>query len=198
MSDDYPDKDFPWSFYFNGEVMPKWGACWGMARVASFLQSEWDAEDLTHRDIYIIYCQIDHVGVVESADPGVFIYAVQEVLHILLSQRASILASLSEQSPEVYSGLIEAAFRMRELADQRRCAFWTCGYEADRMRLTEVMRRCQLPSDSPEFTLPPHIQHLRSAVQCERDAQVRRLHQLAQSGQFDKDTRKRLNEIRGT
>ncbi len=169
-----------------------------MARVASFLQSEWDAEDLTHRDIYIIYCQIDHVGIVESADPGVFIYAMQEVLHILLSQRASILASLNEKSPEVYFGLLEVAFQMRELADQRRCALWTSGYEMDRMWLVEVMRRCQLPPDSPEFKLPPHIQHLRSAVQFERNAQVRRLHQLAQSGEFDKDTRKRLHEIRAT
>lgn len=118
------------------------------------------------------------------------------MLHILLSQRASILASLSGQPPEVYSGLVEAAFRMRELATQRGCAFWTSGYEADRTQLMEVMRRCQLPSDSPEFQLPPHIQHLQSAVKSARAAQVRRLHQLAQSGEFDKDTRKRLHEIR--
>jgi hypothetical protein len=97
MSDEYPKSDFPWSFYFNGEVMPKWGACWGMAQVANFLQLERDADkDLGHRDVYIIYCQIDHVGIVESADPDVFIYAVQEVLHILLSQRDTVFASLSD------------------------------------------------------------------------------------------------------
>ena len=170
-----------------------------MARVASFLQPERDTgEAVGHRDAYIIYCQIDHVGVSESADPDVFIYAIQEVLHILLSQRASILASLSDQSPDVYADLVETAFRMRDLVDQRRCAFWTSGYEADRMRLVEVMRRCQLSSDSSEFTLPPHIQRLRSAVKFERDAQVRRLHQLAQSGEFDRDTRKKLHEIRAS
>ncbi|MDB5336228.1 MAG: hypothetical protein JWN70_1847 [Planctomycetaceae bacterium] len=197
MNDDYPDKDLPWNFYFNGEVMPKWGACWGMARVASFLQPGRNADqDVGHRDIYITYCQIDHVGSVESADPDVFIYAVQEVLHIFLSQRESILATLGEQSPDVYSGLVEAALRMRELAVERRCAFWTSGYEADRVRLVEVMRRCQLPSDSPEFTLPPHVQRLRRRLQAAREEQVRRLHQLAQSGQFDKDLRKRLHEIR--
>src|SRR5438477_9497922 len=85
VNDEYPESDFPWNFYFNGEGMPKWGACWGMARVASFLQPERDADqDVGHRDIYITCCQIDHVGVVESADPDVFIYAVQEVLHIFL------------------------------------------------------------------------------------------------------------------
>jgi hypothetical protein len=197
MSDEYPKNDFPWSFYFNGEVMPKWGACWGMAQVTNFLQLERDADqDLGHRDVYIIYCQIDHVGVVESADPDVFIYAVQEVLHILLSQRDSVFASLSDQSPDVYSGLVATTFRMRELAIQQRCAFWSSGYEKDRVQLVEVMRRCQLPSDSPDFTLSPHVKRWRSALQFQRDWQVRQLHQLAQSGLLDKDMRKRLNEIR--
>jgi hypothetical protein len=197
MSDEYPESDFPWSFYFNGEVMPKWGACWGMAQVANFLQLERDADqDLGHRDVYIIYCQIDHVGVVESADPDVFVYAVQEVLHILLSQRDSVFSSLSNKSPDVYSGLVAATFRMRELAIQQRCAFWSSGYEEDRVRLVEVMRRCQLPPDSPDFTLSPHIKRWRSALQFQRDWQVRQLHQLAQSGQLDKDIRKRLHEIR--
>jgi hypothetical protein len=197
MSDQYPESDFPWSFYFNGELMPKWGACWGLAQVTSFLQLERDADqELGRRDIYIIYCKIDHVGVVESADPDVFIFAVQEVLHILLSQRDSVLAGLSDQSPDVYSGLVAAAFRMRALAIQQRCAFWSSGYEEDRVRLLEALRRCQLPFDSPEFTLSPHIQHWQSVLRSRRDWQVRQLHQLAQSGQFDKDIRKKLNEIR--
>lgn len=199
MSDEYPESDFPWSFYFNGEVMPKWGACWGMAQLANFLQLERDADQYVgHRDVYFIYCQIDHVGVVESADPDVFIYAVQEVLHFLLSQRDSVLTSLNDQSLDVYSGLVAAAFRMRELAVQQRCAFWSSGYEGDRVRLVEVMRRCQLPSDSPDFTLSPHIMRWRSALQSERDRQVRQFHKLAQSGQLDKDTRRRLHEIRAT
>lgn len=197
MGDEYPKSDFPWNFYFNGEVMPKWGACWGMAQIANFLQIERDADqDLGHRDVYIIYCQIDHVGVVESANPDVFIYAVQEVLRILLSQRDSVFASLSDESPDVYSGLVASTFRMRELAIQQRRAFWSSGYEEDRLRLVEVMRCCQLPSDSPDFTLAPHTKRWRSALQFQRDWQVRELHKLAQSGQLDKDLRKRLHEMR--
>ncbi|HEX3625420.1 MAG TPA: hypothetical protein VH280_08345 [Verrucomicrobiae bacterium] len=199
MSDEYPTSDFPWSFYFNGEVMPKWGACWGMAQIANFLQLERDADqELGHRDVYIIYGKIDHVGVVESADPDVFIYAVQEVLHILLSQRDSVFASLSGKSPDIYSGLVATAFRMHELVIQQRCAFWSSGYEEDRVRLVEVMRRCQLPSDSPDFTLSPHMKRWRSVLQSQREWQVRQLHQLAQSGQLEKDLRKRLHEIRAT
>ncbi|MDB6024236.1 MAG: hypothetical protein JWM68_459 [Verrucomicrobiales bacterium] len=168
-----------------------------MAQVASFLHPERKADqDVGHREAYIIYCQIDHVGVVESADPDVFIYAVQEVLHILLSERDSVLASLSGQPPDVYSSLLAAAFRMRELTVQQRCAFWSSGYEDDRVRLVEVMRRCQLPSDSSEFRPLPHIQRLRRELQSAREEQVRRLHHLAQSGQLDKDMRKKLHEIR--
>ncbi len=195
MKDDYSDDDFPWNFYFNGEVMPKWGACWGSAGVASFLKGEWSAGDLTHRDIYIICCQIDHVGTIESADSGVFIYAIQEVLQILLSQRASILGNLKDQPPDVYSGLVEAAFRMRELVEQEGRAFWTSGYEADRVRLVDVMRRCQWPPEVSKPLAPPHLQRLQTAVEAECGAQVRRLHQLAQSGEFDKSTRKRLLEM---
>jgi len=196
MNDEYPESDSPWNFYFNGELMPKWGACWCMAQVANFLQLERDSDqDIGHRDVYIIYCQIDHVGAVESADPDVFIYAVQEVLHILLSQRDTILASLNDQPPDVYSGLVAAAFRMRELAVQRRCAFWTSGYEEDLVRLVEVMRCCQLPSDSPDFTVSPHIERWRSALQFAGERQVRQLHELAHSWQLDKDTKKKLHEI---
>jgi hypothetical protein len=196
MSDEYPDRDFPWNFYFNGELMPKWGACWFLAEVANFLQLERDADqDVGHRDIYIVYCEIDHVGVVESADPDVFIYAVQEVLHILLSERDAVLASLSGQPPEVYAGLVAAAFRMRELALRQRGAFWLSGYEEDRVQLVEVMRRCQLPSDSPDFILSPHLRRWQSYLRCAREEQVRHLNQLAQSGQLDDATRKRLREI---
>ena len=196
MSDEYPASDSPWRFYFNGEAMPKWGACWGLGRVSDFLQIERDAyQEVGHRDVNIIYCEIDSVGVVRSADPDVFIYAVQEALHIFLSQRDSILASLSDHPPDVYSDLVAAAFRMRELVVQQRCAFWSSGYEQDRIRLVEVMRRCQLPSDSPEFMVSPHVRRWRSGLKVGLDCQAIELHKLAQSGRFDKDTRRRLLEI---
>ena len=84
----YPDSEFPWNFYFNGELMPKWGACWGLVPISDFIdfQKDWDQE-VGHKDIYIIYCHLGKVGTVDSADPDVFVYAVQEVLGILLGKR---------------------------------------------------------------------------------------------------------------
>lgn len=197
MDDGYPDSDFPYTFYLNGEEMPKWGACWGLARLARFIDPSGDCcEDVSHRDVYIVYCTIDHVGVVESADPDIFVYAIQEVICILLSKREEILDSLKDRPEEIYPGLVEAAFRMRELAVRDGCALWTSGYEADRKHLLETMRRCRLAPESPEFALPPHVQKVRSMVKWMQKDQIRNLHQLAQSGRFSKDLRRRLNEIR--
>ena len=197
MDSKYADDGFPWNFYFNDDIMPKWGASWGLAHIVRFLHPEDNAGD---RDVYDVYCSIDHTGVVESAEPDAFIFAVQEVLHILLSQREAIFSALAGQSygkpNEIYSGLVEAALRMRELAVTQCRALWTSGYESDRERLVDVMRRCELPSTSPEHSVPPHIQRIRRDLQLRREAQVRRLHQLAQSGQLDKEMRKRLHEIR--
>ena len=197
MSDEHPETDFPWNFYFNGELMPKWGACWAMGRISDYLEIERDVSgEFGHRAVYGIDCRIDHVGNVESADPDVFIYAIQEVLCILLGNRDTILERISGEPPELYANLVAAAFRMRELVLERGCAFWTSGYEQDRVRLVEVMRRCQLPLDAPEYLIPPHIALRRLELTCAREWQVRKLHQLAQSGRFDKATRKRLNEMR--
>jgi hypothetical protein len=198
----YPEKDFPWTFYFNGEAMPKWAACWSMAGVGSFVHPEKDAcEDVSERDIYIIVCTIDHIGV-ESADPDIFLYAVQEVLYLLLYHSDRILASISEHprgansAREIFTGLVEGAFRMRQLVHDQRCAFWTSGYEANNEGLKESMRRAALPPASPDYAPPPHLARMRSMARFYQEQQISRLHRLAQSGRFDKATRKRLNELR--
>jgi hypothetical protein len=193
MSETHPASDSPWNFYFNGEPMPRWGACWGLAPISAFLKDE---NSFVARELDAVDRRIDHVGVVESAAPDVFIIVIQEVLTILLTHRAEIIAQLSSESPEVYPGLLEAAFHMRKLTAQQQRAFWTTGYEEDRLRLLDVMHRCQLPADDPLHMIAPHIRDEQLAIQVERDIQVRELHRLAQSGQFDKATRKRLMEVR--
>ena len=174
--------------------MPKWGACWGMAGTGTFLQIEPD-QDIGHRDVAIIACRIDHIGSIESADAGIFVYVIQEVLRILLSEREKICARLTKHSPEIYFNLIDAAFRMRELTLRDGCAFWTSGYEFDRDRLVETMRRCNLGANSAEYELPPHVQQFRHELEWTYESQICSLHKLAQSGIFSKDIRKRLHEI---
>ncbi len=197
----YPDAEFPWSFYFNGVLMPKWGACWGLAEVSRLLEPDkhWD-NDVGHRDIYLIECRIDHVGVPESADPDLFIYAVQEVLCVLLGQRDAVMESLRTSSvpcdaDEVYEGLVSAALQMRRLTSGQRMAFWTSGYEADRLRLVESMALAQLPASDPRHAPPPHLRRFAGELAWRIKDQTSKLHSLAQSGQFPKDLRRELHAI---
>jgi hypothetical protein len=197
----YPNEDCPWNFYFNGVLMPKWSACWAMARIPAFLKPEdhWD-EDVSDRDTYIIYCSIDHVGTPESADPGVLIYAVQEVLCILLGHREKVMESISTNplgcdALAVYQGLVSGALQMRHLASEHRLAFWTSGYEEDRLRLLQSMKRTELPPSHPDHQPAPHQARLACELVTLTDLQRSRLHQLAQSGRFDQDLRTQLHAI---
>jgi len=196
MNSEYPDRDYPYNFYFNGELLPKWGACWSLAQIPEFLNPR---EDSFHREVWATYCQIDHVGCVESADADFFTCAIQEILHIFLSERDSVISKLKDQTygnaDEVYSGLVEAAFRMRELTITHRHALWTSGYETDRQHLVATIRRCCLASDSPEFIQFPHLANLKTEMRLRHDSQIRQLHQLAQSGKPTKSHRRRLYEL---
>jgi len=199
--DPYPDEAFPWNFYFNGVLMPKWGACWGLSQISRYLKldMEWD-NDLGHRDVYIIECRIDHVGVPESADPGVFLYVIQEVLFILLEHRNSVMESLRAnpkmvEAEEVYDGLVSAAFQMRALVMEQRMAFWTSGYEADQEQLVKSMELARLPASDPRHVPPPHLSNFQSTLTWLLKSQKSQLHRLAQSGQFHKKWRRELREI---
>jgi hypothetical protein len=203
---EYPDNDFPWTFYFNGVALPKWGACWAMAGVGSFNDPNWE-RDVGPRDIYILECRIDHVGVVESADPDIFRYVAQEVLCILLDKRDAVFEKLRltaklERSgsfpadpDEIYQGLLEAAFQMRELTIRDRRAFWTNGYESDRLRLIEALRLASLPPDRPDYAPPPHVRSPRGSLESLWREQAKTLHRVASSGGKSKELRRRLLDV---
>ncbi len=197
--DSYPDSDFPWHFYFNGQLMPKWGSLWGMLG-SKFLNPEkdWD-EVLGHRDVMLISFRMDHVGQVESADPTAFIYAAQEMLMILLSQRDEVMMHLQDDnrypSIELYEGLVAAAFQMRRLAAEQHMAFWLSGYEADRERLVEAMECSRLPADNPRFKPAPHLDLVARRAALNLGLQSQKLHKLAQSGSFKKEWRRELHHI---
>jgi len=196
-----PDEEFPWNFYFNGELMPKWGASWALADVNRFLEPEkhWD-EDVSDRDIYLIESRIYHVGVPESADPDLFIYAVQEVLCILFAHKEEVMESLRASrlpidADEVYQGLVSAAFEMRKLTYEQRLAFWISGTDADRIHLEECMELARLPASDSRHVQPPHLRRIAGEVEWRIKNQKSKLHSLAQSGQFHRDLRRKLHAI---
>lgn len=195
----YSKKDFPWTFYFNGETMPKWGALWPSVPTKS---SSWE-DEVGPRDLYIISCKIGHVGGIESANPQVFVYAVQEILCLLLTERKRVLHYFEGQHTagepvdpeEIYRGVLESAFRMRQLARRDGHAFWTSGYDSDRLKLIEAIRRAYLPADHPQHQQPPHVRARLSLLKQRWDSQIKTLHRIAEGKGFPIDLRKRLLEL---
>lgn len=96
-SDSYPDSDFPWNFYFNGVLMPKWGASWILPPALACGEDEY-LEDIGVRDLQILGCRIDHVGVVESADPQIFMFCIQKLLLLYLEHQDAVLAYLRDHA----------------------------------------------------------------------------------------------------
>lgn len=195
---DYPEKDFPWTFYFNGYEMPKWGANWPSFGPEQHTNWDWDVGP---RDFYIIRCKIHHVGKVESASPHVFLYAVQEMLCVLFTEREGVLDRIRNwKSPhpdprEVYDGLVQAAFEMRERAQKDETAFWISGYESDRMKLLEAMRRSKLEPNNPDYEAPPHVKSRLSLLRQLWKHQVKTLHVAANSKKIPQAHRKKLLEM---
>jgi hypothetical protein len=195
---DYPEADFPWTFYFNGVAMPQWGANWPSFALDEYKNWDWDVGP---RDLYLIRHKIDRVGTLESANPHVFVYAVQEILCLLLTERKGVLGQIREwagtETPaeEIYDGLLAAAFEMRASVRREGRAFWTSGYEADRLLLVEAMRRASLPAADPDFLSPPHVQSWRRHLERLWKDQVKTLHHVAASGNLSQELRKKLSEL---
>lgn len=179
--------------------MPRWGACWGLAGISGFLKDrdDWD-QDFGHRDVWIVDCRIDHVGTVESADPGLFVYVVQEVLLLLLKHSTQVLENLTGGVPDpslVHRNLVEAAIEMRRLTLEDGCAFWSSGGEEDRLRCVEWMEKSRLPEGDPRHLKSPHVLSEESALAGRRQVQAKELHRLAQEGRFDREMRQKLYGI---
>ncbi len=186
----------PPDFHFNGQRLPHWGACWSLAGINDLLKDceSWD-EDFGHRDVWIISCRIDHEGTVESADPEIFIYVIQEVLLLLLRHSVQVLEKLKGKAADplfVHRNLVEAAFEMRRLTGEQSCAFWTSGEEADRLKSVEWMEQSRLPEDDPRHRKPPHIQAADAFLNGIKAFQAKELHRLAQEGRLDREIRKLL------
>lgn len=179
--------------------MPRWGACWSLAGISGLLKErdDWD-QDFGHRDLWIVECRIDHSGTVESADPGLFVYVVQEVLLLLLMHSDRILGNLTERVADpflVHRNLVEAAFEMRRLTLEDGCSFWSSGGEEDRLRCVDWMEQSRLPETHPSHRKPPHILSKESFLEGLKGVQAKELHRLAQEGRFDREMRKKLLAI---
>ena len=99
------------------------------------------------------------------------------------------------QPEEIYDGLLAAAFEMRTLARRDGRAFWTSGYEADRLNLVEAMRRASLSPNDPEFLAPPHVQSWRAHLERLWKDQIKTLKHVSASPSLPNEVRKKLSDF---
>jgi hypothetical protein len=84
---------------------------------------------------------------------------------------------------------------MLELCGCDGCAFWTSGYEEDRMRVVNWMRWSALPPGHSDYREPPHLGQRRSEQVLRAKSQLSDLRLLAQNGTLDKRLRQIVNQL---
>ena len=200
-AESYDDAFFPYTFYFNGRALPRWAANWSLGGIQDHLtlKDKLDQE-VNHTEIFIVSCRIDHVGTVESEDPDVFLYSIQEVLLILLRERDAVQdhlrESLDDADPAIYDGLLEGAFLMRELVLKERRAFWTSGYEEDRLRLLATMDACAPARPVTQAQLPPHLKRRKRHLESLTSGQLSEFRKLSYDKTLAPKLRTRLQSFR--
>jgi hypothetical protein len=187
MTDDYPDSDFPYTLFFQGVAMPQWANCWGFVKLPES-SADWFVDR--------IWGRIDHVGIVESEEAGIFTIAAQQVLCAMLESPDDCLQyeETAEGAPRlrtpVYAGIIGGLRQMIELAESEEVVFWTSGYVRDADRLREALGKYR----AGELT-PPHRIKGRQEIEQQIWTQRRELRRLAQSGRAEKEIRRFIHAL---
>ena len=203
----YPDSDWPYPFFFNGEELPPWSAQWHLCEIRDYLndfvddpESGWD-EFIGFQHIWHLQCRIDHIGSIDSEDATIFHVCAQEVLRVMLLNRPKVIESIrlrdtgDSTADEVFLQIVKGLARMLELCVQDGCAFWTSGYNEDRERVLDWMRRSKLPREHPEFVESPHERQRASEQVLRAGFQLSELRSLAQNKTLDRQLRKIVNQL---
>jgi hypothetical protein len=142
MNDSYPDKDCPWTFYFNGQEMPKWTSTWSLIPMGD---SHWEEYDWIDDLCWRIYCRIDHLGNIETEDSDLFRVCVLKCMRCLVEREKETRQNISERLSEleqrepVYENLFDGLNKMLKLSHERDVCCWTNGYARDQQRLVDFI-----------------------------------------------------------
>ena len=194
----YPIANRPCSLFFNGERMPNGSQLW--ERIVQPLHDIKCSDAVGWQDVVEVVWGMESVGKIASCAPAVFIYAIQELILYALTKRVECLErlctydDLANHDVEIMTALVEGGFQMRELALKQRLAYWSVGYEEWDQR--ELNREISLAFHLPlEASLAPHQRDRQIRVKLHLERQIKQFHQLAQSGDFPKELRRRFHTI---
>jgi hypothetical protein len=200
---DYPDTDWPYSFYFNGQELPKWSSQWHLCSLSRFLNNFEDAWDewIGHKHIWFLQNRLDHLGTIESEDPLILRVCAQEVLLALIKNQNEVVDQIQEALPgdqlasEVYIGITDGIARMIELSHQDCLALWTNGYRADNEQLTSFISSIPSRGNRSDSAALPHTLQRRSELEQRSRFQLSDLRTAGQSGKLDKRLRKLVHQL---
>lgn len=166
------DLDYPWTLYFNGEPMPRWSNCWNQCHLLQHANGS-----VTDETYYGLRClqdlqdRMDLAHIVDSEDGDMFRICCLTLLALLLEHKSAVLEALApwnaddnKTAEEIYSGVRDGLITMHALTLRDGFAYWSVGYDTDFVRLTESMKRSQLPSSHPDHLDPPHVRKRRDDV----------------------------------
>jgi hypothetical protein len=201
----HPHTDFPFTMYFNGQPMPKWAQCWYASNILALAGPEltkWDDIGYFQNRAWQLQCRLDHTGSIESEDSLWFrSFALQFALTFVKHQSAicDSLRTFAQRydvtAEDIADGIKASLWKMIELASDDRLAFWTVGYESDRIYLMEAMRRLRLSPEDPNYFPAPHLEYERSEAKIRwgilKKEAIARIHE---SG-FSKDVRRQIHEL---
>ncbi|GEP45122.1 hypothetical protein [Brevifollis gellanilyticus] len=204
---DYPDRGVPYPFFFNGEELPRWSAQWHLCSLGDLLNNfvddpitGWD-EFVGYQHIWHLQCRIDHVGSIDSEDPGVFHVCAQEVLRVMLLHRDHVIRSIEAKginniaTDEIYVQIVAGTARMIELCARDGSAFWTSGSEEDRTRVLNWMQWSALPPGDPDYRESPHLAQRRAEQILRTRSQLSDLRTLAQTESLEKPLRQIISQL---
>jgi len=148
---EYPEIDYPYTLYFQGIAMPKWSNCWQFQSLSEG-DIEWPLDQ--------VHACIDHCGQIESEERDYFLIAAQQMLLAMIDGRDEFMTDSDQFSVAdcqvIYAALIEGLQQMIMIAEREQVVFWIGGYEQDRERLVEAIRRFHLGEQHPDYFVPPH------------------------------------------
>lgn len=187
--DEYPESDFPWTFYFQGLAMPRWSNCWHFQPVPD-----------GHHDWYLdrVHTRLHHVGHLESEEAGIYLVAAQEVLIQAIDHKAAFLAGvrdLSDQPETVFDSFISGLCATIKIAETESVVFWTSGYEADGRNVTEAVRRFRLGAQHPDFIVPPHRIAEKAKTETAIEWQRKELRRRSQQRGLARDLKRNLHDL---
>ena len=160
------DLDWPWTLYFNGEVMPRWANCWNLCNLprpstTPIAERYWLADN---HDFSRLVDRMDLAHTVDSEEPDVFRICCLTLLTVLLQNEPTVLLTLEPEAaasgttPQtIFSGVRDGLAAMHTLTVRDGMAFWSIGYDSDLAALNEAIRRFRFPSSHADRLDPPHV-----------------------------------------